>query len=130
MPSPSPRDKNEHALEAKRRLKREVIHRLAYGNKVHSEMAEVHHVLTQRDNSILCEAGKVVNPDDASGAALEDALGDVAVRKQKSGSPDEWELHKDAWREYGRLRNGTFLNGVVQPYPELEMQLLCQLVQL
>lgn len=100
MPSPSPRDKNEHALEAKRRLKREVIHRLAYGNKVHSEMAEVNHVLTQRDNSILCEAGKVVNPDDASGAALEDALGDVAVRKQKSGSPDEWELHKDAWREY------------------------------
>ena len=46
MPSPSPRDKGDHANEAKRRLKREVIHRLASGNKTHSEMAEVKTVST------------------------------------------------------------------------------------
>jgi len=100
MPPPSPRNKNDHAFEAKRRLKREVIHRLASGNKTHSEMAEVHHVLPQRDNFVLCETGKLVNPDDASGAALEDALGEVAKRKCRTGSPDEWELQKEAWGQY------------------------------
>ena len=79
-------------------MKREVIHRLASGNKTHSEMAEVSCVLSQRDNAVLCKT--FVNPDDASGAALEDALSEVAVRKQRSGAPDEWELRKDAWREY------------------------------
>ena len=58
MPPPSPRNKNDHAFEAKRRLKREVIHRLASGNKTHSEMAEVHHVLPLRDNFVLYETGK------------------------------------------------------------------------
>ena len=97
MPPPSPRNKYDHAFEAKRRLKREVIHRLASGNKTHSEMAEVHHVLPQRDNFVLCETGKLVNPDDASSVALEDTLGEVARRKCCTGSPDEWELQKEAW---------------------------------
>ena len=77
MPPPPPRDKADHAMEAKRRLKREVIHRLASGPKTHSELAEVHHVLPQRDNLILCEEGKVEAADDASGAALEASLNEV-----------------------------------------------------
>lgn len=60
----------------------------------------MNHVLPQRDQSVLCETGKLVNPDDASGAALEDALGEVAIRKQRSGAPDEWELRKEAWDLY------------------------------
>lgn len=87
-------------MEAKRRLKVEVIHALSSGNKTHSKMSEVNLVLPQRDNHVLIEAAKVINPDDAVGAALEDALRDVATRKKKSGSPDEWELAKDAWRQY------------------------------
>jgi len=63
-------------------------------------MAEVHHVLPTRENQILCETGKLVNPDDASGAALEDALSAVATRKCRSGQADEWELQKEAWKEY------------------------------
>ncbi len=98
MPSPAPNNKNDEVLEAKRRLKREVIHRLASGNKCHSEMTEVSHVLSARENLVLGET--FVNPDDAGGAALEDALGEVAIRKQKSGAPDEWELQKDAWKVY------------------------------
>ena len=100
MPPPAPKSKSAHFHSAKSRLKREVIHRLASGSKTHSEMAEVHHVLCQRDNLILCETGKLVNPDDASGAALEDALSEVAVRKCRSGAPDEWELKAEAWEMY------------------------------
>ena len=40
----------------------------------HSEMAKVHHVLPQRDNFVLCETSKLVNPDDASSPALKDAF--------------------------------------------------------
>lgn len=39
MPSPSPNDAHDHAKEAKRRLRREVVHRLASGPKTHSELA-------------------------------------------------------------------------------------------
>jgi hypothetical protein len=98
MPSPTPNNKDDEILEAKRRLKKEVIHRLASGNKCHSEMTEVSHVLSARENLVLGET--FVNRDDASCAALEDALGEVATRKQKSGAPDEWELQKDAWKVY------------------------------
>ena len=56
--------------------------------------------MPQHDNLVLCESGKLVNPDDASGAALEEALGEVAVRKCRSGAPDEWQLQKEAWNEY------------------------------
>ena len=98
MPSPEPNNKNDEVMEAKRRLKREVVHRLASGNKCHSELTEVSHVLSARENSVLGET--FVNPDDAGGAALEDALGEVAIRKQKCGAPDEWELKKDFWNFY------------------------------
>ena len=98
MPSPEPNNKNDEVMEEKRRLKREVVHRLASGNKCHSEMTEVCHALSARENLVLGET--FVNPDDAGGAALEDALSEVAIRKQKSGAPDEWELRKDAWNMY------------------------------
>ncbi len=98
MPSPTPKNKNEQVLEAKRRLKREIIHRLASGNKCHSEMTEVSHVLSARENLALGET--LVNPDETGGAALVDALGEIAIRKQKSGAPDEWELRKDFWNVY------------------------------
>jgi len=70
------------------------------GNKTHSELSDVTHILPQRDNNALIEAGKVINPDDASGALLEDALMKVAIRKKKVGKPDAWELSKDGWSEY------------------------------
>jgi hypothetical protein len=60
----------------------------------------VHHVLPQRDNLVLCEEGKQINPDDASGAALEASLSEVAVRKCRLGDADQWELRKWAWNEY------------------------------
>jgi len=88
-------------LHAKRRLRREVIHRLASGPKTHSELAEVHHVLPQRDNSTLSEVGKLLNPDDAGGAALEATLAEVAERKPSRGlEPDQWVLRKEIWDEY------------------------------
>jgi hypothetical protein len=98
MPSPSPMSKNDQVFEAKMRLKREIIHRLASGNKCYSEMTEVNHVLSARDNLVLGET--FANPDDAGGAALKDALDEIAIRKQKSGYPDEWELRKDSWNVY------------------------------
>ena len=70
------------------------------GPKTHSEMAEVHHVLSQRDNAILCDKGKQINPDDASGAALESILNDIALRRTRTGDADQWELKKSAWQEY------------------------------
>lgn len=41
-----------------------------------------------------------VNPDDATGAALEAALVDVADCKSFQGKSDKWELQKWAWNEY------------------------------
>lgn len=77
-----------------------MVHRLASGPKTHSEMAEVHHVLSQRDNLVLCDEGKQINPDDASGAALESVLNDVAIRRTRIGDADQWELRKATWLEY------------------------------
>ena len=44
-------------------------------------MAEVHHVLPQRDNFVLYETGTLVNTDNSSNAALENAFSEVAIRK-------------------------------------------------
>lgn len=100
MPSPPALNTDESVMLSRRRLRREVVHRLASGPKTHSEMAEVHHVLSQRDNAILCDKGKQINPDDASGAALESVLNDVALRRTRIGDADQWELNQSAWQEY------------------------------
>ena len=100
LPPPPAENESQHAIEARRRLIREVIHRLASGSKTHSEMTEVHHILSNRDTDALCELGKKINPDDASGAALEEVLNEVGTRKCRSGAPDEWELKESAWSEY------------------------------
>ncbi len=100
LPPPPAADESQHAIEARGRLMREVIHRLASGAKTHSEMTEVSHILSNRDTDVLCELGKKINPDDASAAALEEALNEVGTRKCKSGVPDEWELKESAWSEY------------------------------
>lgn len=100
MPSPPALNPNECVAEARRRLRREVVHKLASGPKTHSEMAEVHHVLSQRDNLILCDEGKEINPDDASGAALESVLNDVAIRRTRLGDADQWEMKNYMWKEY------------------------------
>lgn len=42
----------------------------------------------------------MINPDDASGAALESVLNDIAARKTRIGDADQWELKKQAWEEY------------------------------
>jgi len=102
LPSLPPIDKIGHTSQAKWRLRREVIHRLASGPKTHSELAEVHHVLSHWDNMYLSEEGKLVNPDDATGAALGAVLADVANRKVSRGKmePDKWELNREAWESY------------------------------
>jgi len=98
--SPPPINVEDHSRQAKYRLRREIIHRLASGPKAHSELAEVHHVLPMRDNLILSEEGKLVNPDDASGAALEAALVEVAECRSFQGKSDQWQLQRWAWNEY------------------------------
>jgi Putative zinc finger in N-recognin (UBR box) len=102
LPGIPPKDKSDHTQQAKWRLKREVIHRLASGEKTHSELAEVHHVLSHWDNVFLSEEGKLVNPDDATGAALASVLSDIASRKVSRGKmePDKWELNREAWDSY------------------------------
>jgi hypothetical protein len=54
--APPPVDSEDHKRQAKARLRREIVHRLASGPKAHSELAEVHHVLPMRDNvsRVLC----------------------------------------------------------------------------
>jgi len=102
LPSPYPRNRSEEAIQAKMRLRREVIHKLVSGPKLHSELTEVYLVLSKRDNSILSEEGKLANPDDAMGAALEEALSEVADRKASrgKGGAQQWELRRHAWSEY------------------------------
>lgn len=102
LPGVPPKDKLEHTQQAKGRLRREVIHRLASGGKTHSELAEVHHVLSHWDNVFLSEEGKLVNPDDATGAALASVLSEIASRKVSRGKmePDKWELNREAWDSY------------------------------
>jgi len=102
LPAPSPVDEGDHLRQAKRRLRREVIHKLVSGPKTHSELADVQHVLPQRDTAILSAEGKKVNPDDASGAALEAALAEVADCKVSRGklAADRWEVRRWAWDEY------------------------------
>ena len=102
LPSIPPVDKADHTRQAKERLRREVIHRLASGPKTHSELAEVHHVLSHWDNAFLSEEGRNVNPDDASGAALAATLAEVAKKKSNRAdmSPHRWELQLSAWDHY------------------------------
>ena len=53
--APPPVDAEGAARQAKLRLRREIVHRLASGPKAHSELAEVHHVLPMRDNVSFTE---------------------------------------------------------------------------
>ena len=102
LPPVPPETKLAHTSQAKQRLRREVIHRLASGPKTHSELAEVHHVLSHWDNVYLSEEGKLVNPDDATGAALGSVLAEVASRKvsRSKTEPHKWELNSEAWESY------------------------------
>jgi len=104
LPPPPPVDKSDHLKQAKSRLRREVVHKLVSGPKTHSELADVQHVLPHRDTVLLNEEGKLVNPDDASGAALEAALEEVADVKVSRGrltaAADQWEVRRIVWDEY------------------------------
>ena len=102
LPQVVPRDRDEQTEQARLRLYREVIHRLASGPKTHSELLEVHHVMSHWDNLLLSEEGKLINPDDATGASLGKILEEVAERKKSRGKlePDKWEIKRDAWDVY------------------------------
>jgi len=102
VPAPPTSASEEISIgQAKSRLRREVIHRLASGPKTHSELAEVHHVLPLRDNTVLHDEGKKKNPDDATGAALEDILELVATQQSSNNfGPNKWELNKNSWIDY------------------------------
>jgi hypothetical protein len=102
LPHVVPADQTDHTRQARWRLHREVVHRLASGPKTHSELLEVHHVLSHHDNVLLSEEGKAINPDDATGAALGTVLDHIADRKTSRGKlePDKWEMKRSAWDEY------------------------------
>ena len=102
LPPPPPADKADQTNQAKARLKREVIHRLAASPKTHSELADIHLVLSFRDNVLLNELGKTINPDDATAAMLGQVLEDVAERKGSRSrlEPDKFVLLKSEWGSY------------------------------
>lgn len=102
LPPITPRNHDEQTQQAKFRLMREVVHRLASGPKTHSELSEVHHVLSHWDNVLLSEEGKHVNPDDATGAALGAVLSETAERKESRAKmePDKWEIKRSSWDLY------------------------------
>ena len=103
LPHPVPTDRQHQTRQAKYRLFREVVHRLASGPKTHSELSEVHHVLSHWDNVLLNEQGRALNPDDATGAVLGVVLEEVADRRVvRSGrpEPDKWELRIFSWDSY------------------------------
>lgn len=102
LPANASRTKQEQTDQAKKRLHREVVHRLAAGPKQYSELSEVHHVLSHWDNFLLSEEGKKINPDDATGAALASVLEAVASKKVSRDKlqPDKWELSKESWETY------------------------------
>ena len=102
LPPPPPINKEAHTNQAKGRLKREVIHRLAASPKTHSELADINLVLSWRDNLLLNELGKAINPDDATAAMLGQVLGDVAERKASRSrlEPDKFVLLKSEWGSY------------------------------
>jgi len=101
LPQVAPSDRNKHTEQARQRLHREVVHRLASGPKTHSELLEVHHVMSHWDNLLLSEEGKLINPDDATGAALGKVLEEVADRKSSSKlEADKWGIKRDAWKIY------------------------------
>lgn len=84
------------------RVRRELIHRLASGAKTHSELGEVIHILSMRDNDTLVNEGKKINPDDAVGSSIQAVLKDIAtcVQSRVAIAPDEYHLDKNAWAEY------------------------------
>jgi len=102
LPPPAPKNNEDHTEQAKARLRREVIHRLAASPKTHSELADIHLVLSFRDNVLLNELGKTINPDDATAAMLGQVLGCVAERKASRSrlEPDKFVLLKPEWKFY------------------------------
>ena len=98
LPLPPPNDKDESLSQAKRRLRREVIHKLVSGAKTHSDLQEIDLVMPLRDTLLLKEEGKLLNPDDASGAALDSALAEVAEKVSRGKTTaDQWQPRKE-WR--------------------------------
>ena len=101
LPLPPPNDKDESLSQAKRRLRREVIHKLVSGAKTHSDLQEIDLVMPLRDTLLLKEEGKLLNPDDASGAALDSALAEVAEKVSRGKTTaDQWQVRRQAWDEY------------------------------
>lgn len=72
LPSPTLHNRRD---EAKMPRGREVIHRLAFGNKCHIKLTEVAHVLSFQENALLGQENH------RSRAALEEIFSEIAVRK-------------------------------------------------
>ena len=101
LPSPPPVKPSDEVENAKMRLRRELTHRLASGPKTNSELGEVVHMLSMRDNEILLNEGKQINPDDAIGSSIQEILKDIATCTPRGGNvPDEYQLNKNSWNEY------------------------------
>ena len=100
LPPPPPKDKSHAISQTKSRICRELVHRLVSGPKTHSEMNDIHQVLSQRENNLMDETGQNVNSK-TSGVSIEDLLSSIANRKKmKIGVADTWEIRHDEWDNY------------------------------
>ena len=102
IPPVPPKDQHDHTEQAKARLRRHVVHRLAAGPKTYGELVEINTCMSFQDNMLLNDAGKVINPDDATAAMLGLVLGEVADRKASRSrlEPDKFELKQNGWDSY------------------------------
>jgi hypothetical protein len=92
--SPAPPD---HILK---KLRREIVHRLASGPCTHSSLNEVHSMLSIYENGALAVAEKGAE-ESASTEHLDSILEQVANKKRGSGlEPDKYVLKDECWREY------------------------------
>uniref|UniRef100_A0A7S1FYU0 E3 ubiquitin-protein ligase n=1 Tax=Corethron hystrix TaxID=216773 RepID=A0A7S1FYU0_9STRA len=88
-----------HPSHITARLRREVLHRLTSGPCTHSELAEVHHVLSQSENVTLQR--NTSPPTLNGGGTLESILKVVAERRPSKGlEPDRFQLLPHLWEEY------------------------------
>jgi len=100
LPLPPAKERGDHARQVKQRLRREVVHQLVSGPKMHSELAEVQCVLSLRDDSVFREEGNLGHPNASIGTKFESVLQEVAECQSSQGNPDTWELRREIWSEY------------------------------
>ena len=102
LPPAPPKDEHDRTEQAKNCLRRHVVHRLAASPKTYGELVEINTCMSFQDNMLLNEAGKILNPDDATAAMLGLVLAEVADRKPSRSrlEPDKFHLKTSGWASY------------------------------